>query len=142
MRRQVGRAVPRGCRRGIGGRNGVDVLHLGDQSIAALRYRLDIGRVGGIVAERLSQLGDRLIQGLIADDLSVPDAGDDLLGSDHIARPVGEKEEQIHMAWLKANLLAIAPQCVQRRKQPPWSDSTFLKSLAQLHASISNQLFR
>jgi hypothetical protein len=67
-----------------------------DQSVAALRDRLDEPRLLRIIAEQLPQVGDRAGEDGLRDEALLPHALEDLVLRDHLAGLLGEEHEQVH----------------------------------------------
>ena len=78
--------------------------HLGDQAIAALADRLDVGRVAAAVADQAAQVCDRTMHRVVAVKRATPDLDQQLIGADHLAGMFGECNQHFHQARLKRNL--------------------------------------
>lgn len=93
--------------------------YLRHQPIPFLRHRLDESRIRGVVAQRFPQLPDRVRERSVGDEDSRPHFLDDLFLWDHLARVLGEADEDLHDPGIEAHSLAAAHNLVLVRPHQP-----------------------
>ena len=94
---------------GLGGSGG---LHRRDETVAAARDRLDVGRLRGIVAERLAQLGHRLRQRVVGHGHVGPQRREQLVLGHERGLPRGEVQQQVDDLRRQGNDVVAAQQPV------------------------------
>ena len=104
------RRIPDG--RGGSGGGGDDRLDRRDEPVAAPRDGLDVLRAGGIVAERLAQLGNRLRQRVVGHRDVRPQRPEQLVFRDQHRRPRGEEQQQVDDLRRERDVGAVAQQPV------------------------------
>ena len=110
----VGAGGAAGSRTGGGGGGGGrdDRFDGRDEAVAAARDRLDVLRVGGIVAERLTQLGHRLRQRVVGDRHVGPQGPEQIVLRDQHRRPGRQKQQQVDDLRRERDVGAVAQQPV------------------------------
>ncbi len=93
--------------------------NLGDQPVATRGDRLDDLRVARVLVEDVAQLGDTTGQTGFSDELPGPDRLEDLLLRHDLARPPGEKDQQVDQLAPDVNRLVTARDAVERRFDDP-----------------------
>ena len=88
-------------------------LDRGDESIATSRDGLDVGRVRGVVAERLTQLGDGLRQRVIGDRDVRPQRRKELVFADERRLPRHQVQQQVDDFRRKRDDVSTAQQSVR-----------------------------
>ena len=109
-RRRRFRRIPDGGGDGGGGRD--DRFNGRDEAVAAAGDRLDVLRVGGIVAERLTQLGHGLRQGVVGDRDVGPQGPEQIVLRDEHRRPRRQEQQQVDDLRRERDIDAVAQQPV------------------------------
>ena len=104
------RRIPDGSRGYRGGRD--DRFYRRDETVAAAGDGLDVCRVAGIVAERLTQLGYGLRQGVVGDGDVGPQGPEQIVLRDEHRRPRRQEEQQVDDLRRERDIDAVAQQPV------------------------------
>jgi len=95
--------------------------HGGDQTVTLARDGGDVFGRRRAVPERLSQLRHALVDRTLRDYDARPDRVEQLVGCHDVACARGERHEQLHLARLQLDDLAVARDLVDRRVDQPLS---------------------